>query len=676
MFFKNASPITASKSESLNTLSVFDMPPIATKIAVVALAGMLTVFLSTFFSEWRYSTEEKFGSLGWTLFPSNETEERVTIVAIDEQSLSEIGPWPWPRDVLAELSNKLGEAGAALQLYDIVLPESKNGDDLLASVLQQHNSVLAQVPVLGNTNSIQTGTMSGELAGMRCQPPLPSTSNYLANHATFASLPKGHITPIVDADGMIRKQPPLICVQGRVYPSLSLEALLQNLPNKQSEKSIQIAKGSGFFAPAWNLHFPSYFGVKIPLDKEGNVRISYSLQPDAFQVVSAADVLLNRAPSNLLDGAWTLIGATAFGLGDIVPTPHSGATPGVELQARLLTSLLDGDTPYTPTNANIIWLFECFAITAILLLLASSRNRSSAIGLPLAAVILPVVTLITHMQFLQSSIWLGWFIPFTYALIAASFLALLEHGRVRVEKQRVFNNLSSYLPGQAAHNIAFNLPSGAVEAHRSELVLMCADLRNFSSYEESRPPEEAAALLHCFFVQASEIIEKNGGQVEEFKGDSVLSSWACDKSDAATMALKAANELQAMISTVIPSRPPAGLEPMALGIAIEKGPTLVGSIGPSHRRSHTILGDTVTITLRIQEMTQELAQPILIGECAARSLSNKELESQGSYLLDGLRTPHILFAPKIIHTAELYDTDPSDNIEVTPLRVISGGKHY
>ncbi|MCZ2721344.1 adenylate/guanylate cyclase domain-containing protein [Marinomonas sp. 15G1-11] len=646
-----------------------------TKLAVIALAGLLTIFLSTFFNEWRYSTEEKFGALGWSLFPSSNTEERVTIVAIDEQSLSEIGPWPWPREVLAELSNKLGDAGAALQLYDIVLPESKTGDDALVSVLQQQNSILAQVPVLGNNNGIQTGLMSGEVAGMRCQPPLPNTSSYLANHATYASIPKGHITPIVDADGMIRKQPPLICVQGRVYPSLSLQALLQNLPTKSSEKPIQIIKGDGFFAPAWNIHFPSYFGIKVPLDKDGNVRISYSLRPDAFQVVSAADVLLDRAPSNLLDGAWTLIGATAFGLGDIVPTPHSGATPGVELQARLLTSLLDGDIPYSPANANLIWFFECLAITALLLGISSRRNRVSSIGLPLAALCIPVLALAMHMQLLQSNVWLGWFIPFTYALIAASFLALLEHGRVRVEKQRVFNNLSSYLPGQAAHNIAFNLPSGAVEAHRSELVLMCADLRNFSSYEESRPPEEAAALLHCFFVQASEIIEKNGGQVEEFKGDSVLSSWSCDKDNAATMALKAANELQDMISTVIPSRPPAGLEPMALGIAIEKGPTLVGSIGPSHRRSHTILGDTVTITLRIQEMTQELAQPILIGECAARSLSSKELESQGSYLLDGLRTPHILFAPKVIQAAELYEADLHDSLEITPFRVISGGKH-
>jgi class 3 adenylate cyclase len=65
----------------------------------------------------------------------------------------------------------------------------------------------------------------------------------------------------------------------------------------------------------------------------------------------------------------------------------------------------------------------------------------------------------------------------------------------------------------------------------------------------------------------------------------------------------------------------------------------------AHRRTHTLLGDTVTITLRIQEMTAELAQPILLGECVARQLDDLKPESQGSYLLAGLRTPHTLFAP-------------------------------
>ncbi len=194
-------------------------------------------------------------------------------------------------------------------------------------------------------------------------------------------------------------------------------------------------------------------------------------------------------------------------------------------------------------------------------------------------------------------------------------------------------------------------------------------LRNFSAFGESRPPEESAALLHYFFVRATEIIEQHGGSIHEFKGDSLLAVWYGSYANAAVRALAAAQEMQIAIQRdMLPQHPPAGLEPLALGIGIEQGPVLVGSIGPAHRRSHTMLGDTVTITLRIQEMTAELASPILVGECAARQLSECRLESQGSYLLSGLQTPHILFAPAVADVPKRRSRQ--DQVALT---VLSGG---
>ena len=84
---------------------------------------------------------------------------------------------------------------------------------------------------------------------------------------------------------------------------------------------------------------------------------------------------------------------------------------------------------------------------------------------------------------------------------------------------------------------------------------------------------------------------------------------------------------------------------MALGIGIDQGPVLIGSIGSSDRRSFTVLGDAVSATLRIREMTTELAQPIIIGAAVARHLVDRNLQSQGSFLLPGLRVPRVLFAP-------------------------------
>lgn len=83
-----------------------------------------------------------------------------------------------------------------------------------------------------------------------------------------------------------------------------------------------------------------------------------------------------------------------------------------------------------------------------------------------------------------------------------------------------------------------------------------------------------------------------------------------------------------------------------------------------------MLGDTLSITLRIQEMTAELAQPILVGECIARQLSDEKLESQGSYLLSGLRIPHTLFAPAYSNAGNTVVSMKNQ----PALTVLSGGK--
>ena len=461
----------------------------------------------------------------------------------------------------------------------------------------------------------------------------------------------------------------MICVDGAAYPSLALTAFLQASNIQPWQASIQ--PGSSLLDPAYILQLTAYPGLDIPLDSDGNMRISYASDPSAYRAVSAVDVINGEVDLSLLENVSVLVGATAFGMDDIVPTPYNGATPGVELQARMLASLIDVAVPYTPKGANWLLVLLSMGFAVILYALATTRGRLAAYGLPVAALLLPLFALTLHIQLLNSlQLWLGWLLPAIYGVSAASLLLLLEQSRVRVERSRVFSNLNSYLPGDIAKEIAYSLPNSSINARRCDVTLLNADLRNFSAFSEARPPEETAAVLHFFFTRATEIIEQHGGRVHEFKGDSLLAVWDGHHSEAAEQALKAAKVMQsALHQSLLPEHALEGLEPMALGIGIEQGPVLIGSIGPAHRRSHALLGDTVGITLRIQEMTAELAQPILLGECAARQLGDQGLESQGSYLLSGLKIPHILFAP----ASSLADEQP-DEYQRPDLKLLSGGR--
>jgi len=95
---------------------------------------------------------------------------------------------------------------------------------------------------------------------------------------------------------------------------------------------------------------------------------------------------------------------------------------------------------------------------------------------------------------------------------------------------------------------------------------------------------------------------------------------------------------------VFPAPAPAGLEPLSLGIGVETGLAMAGSFGLASRRTHMVMGRTVTIASRLVGMTAELAHPILVGEGLAGQVGGVDLESMGTFLLDGMRVPHHIYA--------------------------------
>ena len=661
-------PVKQTAAELLQTR------PALMRAGALALVGALALLVNWLFSPAIGSLEERVGALGWTLSAETEPEQRITLVVIDEASIAEIGPWPWSRSDMASLVRSIDDAGAQLQIHDISYPENRTGDAELESALAAAaGAIIAQVPALGaQSDAPRAGTLTHSLAGISCAAGaaglnLWSASGYVGSAAAFEGVPKGHNAAIIDADGSVRRSPAVVCVEGRAYPALSIAAFLQ-LGSAVQWQGV-ISPGSSLLGPQYSMSLDGYPGLDIPLDSRGAMRVSFARSPESFRAVSAADVMAGRIDSDLLRNAWVLVGGTAFGMADIVPTPYSGAAFGVELQARLLASLLDVDIPYTPAGAPLFLTLVCLVYGVLLYALVTCSERLAVAGLPVAAVLLPLMAAFGHGYVLATTnLWLGWVLPALFGACGALALLLLELARVRLERSRVFVNLNSYLPDSVARDIAFSLPSSSVEAQRVNVTLLNADLRNFSRFGEARPPEEAAAMLHYFFTRATELVETHGGELQEFRGDAILAVWQAADSHAAEQALAAANALTALLDrSRLPTLPLQGLEPLALGVSIEQGPVLLGSIGPAHRRTHTLLGDTVSITLRIQEMTAELAQPILIGECAARQLGNAGLISQGSFLLSGLQTPHGLFAPAYSAGVSGLPSDPPS------LSLVKGG---
>ena len=591
-----------------------------------------------FFAPTLDSLEERAGDWVWSVNASTTRERRVLLIDIDEPSLQQLGPWPWPRQLLAELSDRLAAEGASLQVFDIIFPSSNAGDAQLIASLKKNNAVLAQAFALDARAQASAGKPAAPLAWAACPVNLPLAQGYVANDITFGHLPAGHITPHIEADGHLRRQPALICHEGKVYPALFIAALAQNL----SEKVAPLEVGSGLLGPAWQLPAPSFENAGIPLDAQGLVRVPWTLRPDAFISLAAADVLAGRVPQNLLQNAWVVIGSTALGLNDRTATPFSGNSPGLMVHAQLLRGALEGAIPVQPRYAHA-WV-ATVALAGALLLAALGRLRRKPVfvlvllGLALAL----ALYLIKAWLLTRYSLWLEWVRPALFLLLFAMCLGFFEYARARLERDRLYTHLASYLPRPVAAALSLQDPSDAIDAQRRVITVLFADIRNFPVYCETHPPEQAAAVLHAFFSMATRLVDQHGGGVESFHGNAILAVWNNEAS--AEQALAAAIAILRESRQTLPRPEPEDMAPLVLGMGLETGLATVGSFGLARRRTHLAIGHPVTMAELLQGMTIDLAHPILLGEGIAASVGVHLLDSQGVFLLEGLQTPSHIYA--------------------------------
>jgi adenylate cyclase len=620
------------------------------------LAGLLWALLHFAAGSMLTQFEERSGDLVWRLGADHRDERRLIVVDIDERSLREIGPWPWPRATEARLVQQIAGLGAREQIFDIVFADPRPDDAALVRAVQQHRPVLAQVFALEQGGQPSVGQLAGALDWPACPAPFASATGYLANFAALGLQDAGHITPRIASDGLVRHQPAVICFQGKSWPALGLAALMHG----SAESGLALERGAGWFDPPWQLATPGIAPGPIPLDERGDLRVSWRLHPDSFISLSAADVLAGRVPAGLLDNAWVLVGSSAFGLNDSIATPFGGASAGLQVHAQIITALIDGRTPYTPRGEPLAQSLAAGLGALLLWLLTRKegfRQRFPVYLLPLAAGAWGALLWTGHALLLsRGALWLGWVDPALFILMAGTAMGILEHAKSRLDRDRLYTHLSSYLPAPVAAALALQSPSSAIKASTNLVSVLFADIRNFSAYCEARPPEEAAAVLHAFFSTATRVVEAEGGVIEAFQGDAILAVWNGEPSPGAPgdggasstgharRALQAAIKMQAAMQGVLPDPAPAGLEPLALGIGVETGPAMVGSFGLASRRTHMVMGRTVTIASRLVEMTAELAHPILVGEGLAAQVGVAGLQSMGTFLLDGMRVPHHIYA--------------------------------
>jgi adenylate cyclase len=629
--------------------------------AVSALSVLVMALVSAVWSPQLHQWEERLASRTWSLANSDATERRVVVVDIDEKSTQALGPWPWPRERVATLLSALDAYNVNLKVVDVLFEGAQDPaqDQKLSQALKAGApTVISQLFALNPQAQLKSGQLASAMGACPANSqagnlPIGTPAfGFMGAETLFAqsSAGVGHITPIIDSDGSIRRVPAVVCYEGQAYPALAVASLAAATGAQPVWRTTQ----GGLFS-ADSAQILDVGGLQLPLDASGQLRVSYQMPREGFAAVSAVDVLQGKVPPNMLKGAWVLVGSTAFGGGDAVPTPQGGAVGGVEVHAQLMSAALDARTPFVPAWAPLWPLATGLLALCVLVFSLRSAGSKAAVVMPLVAIGTGAAIFGVHAVLLLGwHQWLGWGQPVLFVALAAILLTASEMLRVRAERERLFENLSSYLPEGAARRVAFEGPSAQVVAETREATVMLVDLRNFSAYCEARAPEDAAMVLHLFYTALDRIVTEHGGVVEQMVGDGLTAVWngssPCNQH--AQKALQAAEVIWKEGVAQLPKVASRKTPPLDIGIGIETGPVMVGSFGPARRRVHTVMGEAVSVAARLEKLTSELGYPVLVGPQALAQSGFADMHKLGDFLLAGMRAPRTVYALKI-------EVDPS-----------------
>ena len=570
--------------------------------------------------------------------PAKPPPPQVTVIDIDERSLAELGPWPWPRPVTARLMQTLREKGARLQVWDLFFADETPGDQTLARQLKDApDIVIGQVLILDP--KIQNPPQVGRLIASPQALPLCSLraapgAGYFGVAKELTPLWVGHLSATPDPDGRLRRLPAVLCNEaGQTFPQLALAAAMALEP----QAPWQLNPGDTLFGPA---HWLQRQNLKFPLDAQGALTIPYARDHTAWPAISASQLLAKGAQAPTLQGHVVIVGASALGAGDRVNTPRHPNAPGVSAQSELIGAALAGGWVITPQSpATFAALLSLLLALALMPLARPQRSLSSIAGFMGLALTVPLLTALVGRL-------LGVMLPVTgISLTLLIYGGALVAGKANTERRRaqqLAQHLESFLPRRLAREIAFQAPGNHSLGKLFKGTLLAVRVQGLERWSSSVNSLQALSVAHAVSTLADHAARCHGGTLEHVRGEVLLMSWPTADATCANDAIEAALSLMQDLGPLL-TQNESLRAPLSVHAALESGTFLLGLAGPQASRRVLLLGPAADIVLATLDLCNDLATPLLIGTNVAQTLPPQKLHLIGQFLLPDREQPRPLY---------------------------------
>jgi adenylate cyclase len=578
----------------------------------------------------------------------------VKVVEIDEASLKEVGQWPWPRNILARLVERLSDAGAKVIALDIVLPEADrlspkefakaySGepafsqvagevsalptlDTQLAEALAHSPSILTFAGEDGGQGDPGPARASFVIAG---DPPEQFVPGFKGSVANLSELSKaaqglGAANWIPERDRIVRRVPLLIRVGETLYPSLAIEALRVGLGDSTILIKSSGSSGIGAFGYQTGIELLRTGRVVIPTNARGELWLRLS-PADSRRKISAYKVLRDDFDPKEVAGRFVFVGATAIGLLDIQGTPLDSTAAGVVMHAQALEQMLAGEHAVRPAYATGLEIFLLLVLGAVVAWLLARAGPLTAVGIGLLGIL--AVTVGTYLAYK----WQGLLIDPVYPSLSLALVygagSLTNFVRAERERRRIRSAFANYLAPDLVEELVAHPEKLRLGGEMREVTLLFADVRQFSAIAERLDAESLVTFVNRLFTPLSEAIIEERGTIDKFMGDAVMAFWNAPIADprhaerASRAALRMLRELEVLNATLALEAESAGrtFTPIRIGIGLNTGIACVGNVGSPERFDYSVLGDVVNVASRFEALTKTYDTPIVAGERTAKA---------------------------------------------------------
>jgi adenylate cyclase len=241
----------------------------------------------------------------------------------------------------------------------------------------------------------------------------------------------GFLNGVPDTDGVLRRIPLLIELNGRVYPSLSVAA---------------VAMGTGSRDAALSVMGPNHGSLSlgqllVPLDGRSNLLLRYRGPRRTFRHISAADVIAEQAPVTSIRDKIVFVGTTALGHAQSVATPLDTSFVGIEVQATVADNLLQQNFVYRPVKGAMLESLVVVGLGLTVTLLAATLGLSAA---ALTALVMSAALWAGAVWLLSTSgAFLSPFYPTAGVILAFIFVTLVKVGIERRRAETAIRKIES-----------------------------------------------------------------------------------------------------------------------------------------------------------------------------------------------------------------------------------------